>query len=503
MTSAALSLSRPAPRARHVPACALALLPVLLLALAIAAINPIGFIGGGSDDWQYLDAARCIVAQGGCLPATHWAARWPLVLPTAATIALFGESREAIMLVPLAFGLSGIALFVVTMARGFGAQAAAIGGIALVASPMVGGELTALAIAAPEFCFIMAAIACLTRGSPRATALAGVLFALAVMTRATALACLPILALAAAWRGEWRRAVPFLAGFAAPLAIEAAGYWLATGDAGHGWRLALGHGQLATSELSAGVDTTRSPLLNPEFIAGWSRAMGIEVHWTIDPVLNLLADPRGGPTLIVALALILLHRRGIGRAPLLLLGAGALYFGALTYGLAVDPKPRMFVPVIAAGAAIIGVLGARGWRERARVPIMMLLVLLIAITAAVAHERFAMARIERVADTWARAGPDALAFDATAQRALTLSPAVRASPSPDAASLLAVIAQGPCATAIAPDGRRWPLVAERRFGPDDGIVGASLRGWGVLPPPPTPSLCAFSRPRDRAASPRS
>ncbi len=90
------------------------LLPAVLavtLALAIASINPVGYIGGGSDDWQYLEAARCALREGFCVPLTHWAARLPLVLPTAAVLSVLGESRAHIMLVPIAYGLAAVLLF--------------------------------------------------------------------------------------------------------------------------------------------------------------------------------------------------------------------------------------------------------------------------------------------------------------------------------------------------------------------------------------------------------
>ena len=64
--------------------------------LAYTLINPVGFLGGGMDDWQYLNAARCWVAHGPCLPYDHWQARWPLVAPLALAIRLIGENRFSV-----------------------------------------------------------------------------------------------------------------------------------------------------------------------------------------------------------------------------------------------------------------------------------------------------------------------------------------------------------------------------------------------------------------------
>ncbi|MDB5700626.1 MAG: hypothetical protein JWL66_825 [Sphingomonadales bacterium] len=81
------------PTTRGVPA-GRALLPLgllLLTAVLLTLVNPIGYHGGGADDWYYLQAARCLVeTQGLCLPHTHWAARFPLILPMAAAIGTIG-----------------------------------------------------------------------------------------------------------------------------------------------------------------------------------------------------------------------------------------------------------------------------------------------------------------------------------------------------------------------------------------------------------------------------
>ena len=70
--------------------------PILWLILGLAfvgivSINPIGFIGGGWDDWQYLDAARCWRAHGPCLPHNHWQGRWPVIAPIALSTGLLAK----------------------------------------------------------------------------------------------------------------------------------------------------------------------------------------------------------------------------------------------------------------------------------------------------------------------------------------------------------------------------------------------------------------------------
>ncbi|MGH6781043.1 MAG: hypothetical protein ACREB5_02915, partial [Sphingomonadaceae bacterium] len=205
-------------------------------------------------------------------------------------------------------------------------------------------------------------------------------------------------------------------------------------------------------------------------------SMGIYVHWTIDGALNLLADPAMGPTLLAAQALIVIHRRdvapggAVGPAPLWLLLAGAAYFGGLTYGLAVDPQPRMFLPVMACGAAIIGVLGARSWQVGGRLVPTALLALLAANAVAVASDHFDLRRIERVASAWAAQAPDRMAIEETARRVLTLAPGIRPLPAHPALGRdrAMLIALNRCpATIDGPAGAQWPL-ARRALFPEPG-----------------------------------
>ena len=70
-------------------------------AVVAFAAMPKGFFGGASDDWQYLNASRCWAAHGPCLPTDHWQGRWPAIVPTAALISVFGESRLTIAVWPM------------------------------------------------------------------------------------------------------------------------------------------------------------------------------------------------------------------------------------------------------------------------------------------------------------------------------------------------------------------------------------------------------------------
>ena len=482
------------------PACASAtaarhswsILPALGLLLLLIWINPVGYIGGSGDDWHYLEAARCIVAHGYCLPDTHWAARLPLTVPTAAAIALFGESREVLWLAPLVFGLLGLFAFWAMIARHFGVAAAGLAGFVLVATPVFGGQILGLNVGIVEFGLMMAALFCLDRATVRGRGwaiAAGLVLGLAILSRTTAAALLPIIIVVLFARGQKRLIAPLLAGWGVLLVAEMAGYWLVAGDPVFGWKLALGHTRLPTTELPPGIDLSQSPLFNPHFIAAWQRTMGIDVHWTIDGALNLLADPQIGLTLLVALVLMVLHRRHlvadgmIGTVPLWLLGAGIVYFGALAYALAIDPKPRMFIPVAACGAAIIGIITARAWHAGRAIGIAIMLILLTN-GVLIGWWAFDSRRIERAAAAWVAEAPDRMAIDETTRRLLALAPGIRqlpSTPEPGRDRALRVM-PGHCpATIGAPAGPSWPLARQILFparGQDDGYRLCEFRRPG-------------------------
>ena len=99
-------------------------------------LNPVGFVGGGADDTEYLKAVRCWVAAGEpCLAQKHWATRWPIIAPIALATGLLGESRTTIALAPLAYTCAALALMVMIGNRLFGRPAGYIAAAALVLTP--------------------------------------------------------------------------------------------------------------------------------------------------------------------------------------------------------------------------------------------------------------------------------------------------------------------------------------------------------------------------------
>jgi 4-amino-4-deoxy-L-arabinose transferase-like glycosyltransferase len=463
---------------------------VALGALTLALLlNPLGYRGGGGDDWHYLEAARCAAAHGLCAPESHWWARLPLVAPMGLVLAVGGESRFTVALVPLAYALTALLCFTLLVRRHFGGFAAGVAGLLLATLPV--GAIVALQpnIDLVELAFLMAGLLALDsawrRESRLLAVLAGLLFGLALLARPTALVALALLALFVAVHPSLRRfAVPLAIGLAVPVLLELLLYGVWLGDPFHGWRLSLSHTSVWTAELPAGFHSTRGPLLNPDYIAAWRRPLGIHVHWTVDPLLNTFADPAIGPLLAAGLALLLLARPPLkereGRAAAWLAGAAILLYGALTYGLALDPKARMFFPVAAAAAAIAGLAAAR-LRKQGKLP---LAALIVAVVVAAALVRIRMepnlAGLEPEARAWLAAGSGDLAMENRTARFLTLVPGVRALPIDPAPGRMRVMAIGFDHCAALPGFAGWPV--ERAF-----YLEAQRHGTEV------PALCLFRR----------
>lgn len=325
-------------------------LPALALAAALNALHPVGYVGGGFDDYHYLSAARCVAEQGWCVPGDHWARRFPLVLPMALAIRVFGESREALWVVPAIAAALAIWLFVIVVARAFGARAAMLAGTVFAATPLIAGRVLVPGIDMVELALALGGVALLQR--QRALA-AGICFGLAVQCRPTMLALGPVLLLFL-WRDP-RTLVRLALGGAIPLAVEAGIYALMLGDPFATWRLSLDHTRIPSSELT-GVDLDQSPLFNRDFIAGWAPAAGIQAHWSVKALVNFLAHRELMLTNLFFLVTVALGWRGIDKRLRLMLGGAVVFFAILVFGFAIDPKPRMFLPVVAVQCAVIGIL---------------------------------------------------------------------------------------------------------------------------------------------------
>jgi 4-amino-4-deoxy-L-arabinose transferase-like glycosyltransferase len=486
-------------RAHPLPAWAGPLALLLILAL----VRPRFFIGGGGDDWHYLEAARCAVQHGICLPVDHWSARFPLVLPMALSLAGLGESEWTVGLAPMLYAAAALILFVANVERRFGRPQAMMAGVALALTPLIPSSALQPMVDQPEFAWTMAALLAgqiaLERPDARYAVLAGMALALAVMTRLTAVTLIPLLGMGWFLLDARRRllALPFAVGLVLPLGGEMLAYAVATGDPFFGWKLALHHGRIPTTELPASVDLSRSPILNLDFIAHWRRSMGIHVHWTVDPLLNLIADPLVGLSLCGALALGVARWRDWRAEPGLraLAAVAGLHFLLLTYVLAIDPKPRMFLLELGVACTVLGVLSVRAWRGGGRLIVMVLFALLAMRGVLFAYDRVDMPRVRAVASRWvAEAPPDSLATDAWTRRSFALLPFVQALPLAEEAPRRTrlILAQSDCSGGM--------LAREARFVPVDWAPIVWLRAHHLLIGPQAPvRLCLIvpSRPLTR------
>lgn len=440
---------------------------VAALAIVFLLIHPIGFTGGGADDSRYLVAARCWVAQGAmCLPDNHWATRWPALAPIAVGIGLLGEGRTSIGLGTLAGWVASIAL-IGLLGRLWFDRATGLLAAALFASmPLVSAWATQPSVDLIELAFQLGALALATtayrRQSVAIAIAAGVAAALAVQSRETSVMFCAIAAVAWMFLDRERRVVLLwaLAGFGGAMALEMAAYAAATGDPLARYRLSLGHVTIASPELQPWVDTTRSPLLNPEYIAGWKRAMGIQLWWPIDPWLNLIASPLVGPWLLAGLGLGLAGngegRRTAGRIGL----AAGLVAVLLVYMLAVDPKPRMFL--LAGAAAVLVIAWATIGLVRSGkglVPIAVVLLLMAGGVLVIARLPDTKA-IEAAGRTWIAAHPGEIESDPRTLGALTLLREARALPPVGSGRPLRLVLATSSCSALA--GGKARVIAEQR-----------------------------------------
>jgi len=443
----------------------------LLIAAAVIAINPVGYLGGGADDYQYLQAARCWVAHGPCLPVSPWSGRWPVIAPVAIVLGTLGESRATAAIAPLLWWIGAIAALGILGERLFGRRAGILAASLLTLVPTFSNVALSIGADVPELTLqlavVIAGLAAVSRQSRGWAFAAGLLAGTAFETRETSAAFLAASALICLL-ADRRRALVLvwaLAAFAAIIAADLAVYAAATGNPFYFHEVSLHHARLPTSELDPNVDRSRSPILNPAFIAGWKQEMGIRLFWPLDPWLNFLASPRIGPILIAAIAAALLWRNELPteqRRRCFLLALGAITSAAvLFYALAVDPQPRIFLGLAAAAALLLGALVSAAWATGSRVTAI-LLVCALASFELLTHAT-APARLEgeRIARGWIAANASKIEIDGAAADVLTLVKEARALPQRNSGKpLLLSVTDSNCAALVSTSRQARVVAAE-------------------------------------------
>lgn len=417
---------------------------ILLLALLVSGLYPSGYVGGGGDDARYLQAIRCAAEQGYCVPRHHWGARLTLVMPAGLFAGLLGESRTVLAIAPMLYAAGALTLFTLIVRKLAGRNAALAAGCALVATPIFADRMQRLNVDIPELFFLLAGLWLLMLGAERnrqgLVVAAGAAFGLAVLTRTSAIASAPIVAvgLLLFTAAPQRRIALLATGGAGLLACEALLHWVGGGDPLLSWKLAYAHTSIPSTALPAGLDLSRSPLLNADYIANWHRSMGIGVHWLLDGALNFAANPLVRLTLLFAALsglITIVRNNSAGRLPWLglslrarfLLGAAVAYFCLLTFVLAVHPTPRMFLPMVALAAFVIG-SQARDPSREARFALAASLSIMLFYTSVQGLQKVGLEPYEAEAARWARAGGEQLQVDRTAAKVFALVPAVAALP---------------------------------------------------------------------------
>ncbi len=468
--------------------------PPALFAVALLLIlvlpNPVGYVGGGGDDFYYVQAARCAAVHGWCLPDTHWATRWPLVAPMGLVFATLGDGWWQSTLIPLTYGLIAIFLFCRLVERIAGSRAATLGGIALVGAAAFSNALLIPNIDTVELALVLAAANigehAVRRRAWGWAALAGMLLGVALQARITSLAWVPVATIVLLYVPSLRRLAPAaVGGLLVPISLEAAIYGLWAGRPFLSQSLSAAHTRIPSSELSPTVDLTRSPLFNPNFIGGWHPKMGIHVHWVVDGVLNLLVHPQIGPLICAALVLLILRRKLLHwRDPSVIAGGLALmYCGTLIYVLAIDPHPRMFLPVAALAAFIVGRAGIELWHGGERLVVGVVTGMLVIFGVIETEKRFHFGVAGPLAHQWASEHRQDVAVEENAWRFLTFDPLIRSLPvaPSDARHLLLMSANCWEREPVASKPKQWMLVRSRDFGrPNDPL-----------------NLCEFSRVQPR------
>lgn len=480
---------------------------LLLLAVPVLAVLPSGYQGGGGDDWHYLEAARCWNAFGGwltsgaCLPANHWQSRWPLIAPTALAIGAFGESRASLQLVPLLYAAGALLLFSSVVERLFGRGAALAGGAALLFTPAFALTLHQPTINIVELAFLLgfaaAALTALERDRAGWAFAAGLSLALAISARESAVATAAVAGGAALFLPAARRrlAVVAAAGFAVPVLLEMAMFAMRTGDPLHRAGLALNHVALPSVEFVQKGEPGGFPLFNPDVIGGWVPACGIDVHWSVNGILNLLVHPHFGLTLLATALLALAYGRSSLADPetrrrlVGLAWAAGLVAFLLIYALAHDPKPRMFLLPLCMVAAILGALASRAWQggRRALVLAFALMLPVKAVLFLLSGPDFPPA--ERLAAQWLAARPGEVAIPETTRRNLALVPAAAAARRDDSAPYILEI--------------RWRACTEAPLGALVEAYSFSASEPRFLPPrDPELAMCLYRRAPRSAPAPK-
>ncbi len=408
--------------------------------LTILITNPLGFIGGGWDDWQYLTAARCWAEYGPCLPRTHWEGRWPVFVPIAGLFTLLGDSRFVLGIWPLACSIAALLLLANIGNRLIGRPAGWLASIILLLTPAFSIQILDPSVEALELALELAGLTAFVQWNLRPNRAwgfaAGLAFGLAFQVRETAIvSALFAVIYALRFKPKASDLAIAAAGFLAPLLFEFLIYWQWTADSLFRRKLSMAHTQIPSSELLGPIDGKHLPFFNRNYIANWRHEPGIHVHWLIDGFVNLFINGKAGFTLALTPLLLWVSRSTIDeskrRESWTCYAVAMAFITILIYALALDPKARiMFVPLSLVALAF-SIIVLELWTAGRR---------LLPAVAVIAHGSLGLWGlwvhqrtdvVESAAAAWIAGHPGEIMIDPNTNRHLALVPGASALPDLD------------------------------------------------------------------------
>lgn len=403
-------MRRPATRRPVAWATLMVELALLLLATwFVLRLNPTGFGGGPFDDQRYFDAARAWLAHPPLVGKTHWELRHPLILPLALLFRSMGATVATALWVPIAAALMFAAINFAAIRQAAGGRVAWVWALLLLTTPLFLRIGTSIFPEIVELLFTSVALWALWFGRQARRpallfALSGVCTALAVLTRETASWLLVIDAACLIVRPGTRRIdYLWLFGFAtAPLLIEWAWLFRATGDSLYRLHVAMHHVLIPSAHMVGGVAHVDHVLFNPAVGRLWVSPGLFHIHWALNPLLGLLADPKYGAAIWVAILFALLPIRGSRRGgtgqsvlvvPVLLVIV--LSFAFVTYALMVSQDQRYYALPLAGIALVAALLADRQWQAGRRALVAIAVGVVVLGNLALASQ---LGRFDRVAN---------------------------------------------------------------------------------------------------------
>jgi hypothetical protein len=153
----------------------------------------IGYQGWGLDDFHYLRAAKAWATDAPYIGTTHWELRLGMVLPLAASVALFGFNEPALLLVPVFYYLALLAVTYWFVRALVGQSHACISVLVVATVPLVAAWGTTPRVAIAECFYLVVAFwglayaAIVPERARRAMIVSGLAFGLAWLSRESAL----------------------------------------------------------------------------------------------------------------------------------------------------------------------------------------------------------------------------------------------------------------------------------------------------------------------------